>query len=171
MNIQLFEIDYLLVAMDDKNTFNPKQLGFCPYQILDIPRPTFTQASAISDEQFQKNVGSKYRKKALQYHPDRFPNDKSKVEKFLQLKRASDILKDPELRKIYDGYLQAKVQNELRYQKQTLERQTVINDLLRREKEFEQAAESEYQNQSKPKQKKETEFDRIVRETKEEEKR
>jgi molecular chaperone DnaJ len=45
-----------------------------------------------------------YRKLALQYHPDRNPNDKAAEEKFKEASDAYQVLSDPEKRQLYDRY-------------------------------------------------------------------
>ena len=61
------------------------------YEILGVSR-TASQAE-ISDA---------YRKKAMEYHPDRNRDSESASEKFKTVQAAYDVLKDPEKRKGYD---------------------------------------------------------------------
>ena len=63
------------------------------YQILGISR----EASA---EEIKKT----YRKLALQYHPDRNPDDPNAEEMFKKISQAYDVLKDSEKRAAYDRY-------------------------------------------------------------------
>ncbi|MGP8214249.1 MAG: DNA polymerase I [Bacteroidia bacterium] len=61
------------------------------YSILGIDR------NATADE-----IKKAYRKKAMQHHPDRNPNDKDAADKFKEIAEAYDVLGDPKKRKQYD---------------------------------------------------------------------
>jgi molecular chaperone DnaJ len=63
------------------------------YKILGITK------SASTDE-----VKKAYRKLAMKYHPDKNPNDKVAEDKFKEISRAYETLKDPERKKLYDQY-------------------------------------------------------------------
>ena len=49
-------------------------------------------------------VGEAYRKKAIQYHPDKNPGDKEAEEKFKEAAEAYDVLSNPEKRSRYDQF-------------------------------------------------------------------
>jgi len=61
------------------------------YQILGVSR------SASEDE-----IRKAYRKLAMQYHPDRNPNDKQAEEHFKEINEAYQVLNDPQKRAHYD---------------------------------------------------------------------
>lgn len=52
----------------------------------------------------EKGLKSAYRKLAMQYHPDRNPNDEVAERKFKEINEAYDVLKDPDKRAAYDRY-------------------------------------------------------------------
>lgn len=63
------------------------------YEVLGVSK------TATADE-----IKKAYRKKALQYHPDRNPGDKEAEEKFKEAAEAYDVLSNEEQRKLYDQY-------------------------------------------------------------------
>lgn len=63
------------------------------YEVLGVERNVDDQA-----------IKSAYRKKALQYHPDRNPSDKLAEDKFKEAAEAYSILSDPQKRAAYDRY-------------------------------------------------------------------
>uniref|UniRef100_A0A914XWC0 J domain-containing protein n=1 Tax=Panagrolaimus superbus TaxID=310955 RepID=A0A914XWC0_9BILA len=58
-----------------------------------------------------KVIKTAYRKLAMQYHPDRNPNDAEAEAKFLELGEAYDVLKDPQKRAAYDRFGHAAFEN------------------------------------------------------------
>lgn len=63
------------------------------YEILGVPKD--------ADEAQLKKA---YRKLALQFHPDKNPDDPSAEEKFKEVSEAYDVLRDPEKRASYDYF-------------------------------------------------------------------
>lgn len=64
-----------------------------PYVILGVPRDADAET-----------VKSAYRRRAMQYHPDRNPGDAVAEEKFKELSEAYALLRDPEQRARYDRF-------------------------------------------------------------------
>ncbi len=63
------------------------------YEILGVPR------NATEEE-----IKKAYRKKAMEYHPDKNPGDKTAEEKFKEAAEAYEVLRDPDKRAMYDRY-------------------------------------------------------------------
>ncbi len=63
------------------------------YEVLEVTR-TATQAE----------IKKAYRKKAIQYHPDKNPGDKTAEEKFKEAAEAYEVLSDPDKRQRYDQF-------------------------------------------------------------------
>ncbi|MBI4640542.1 MAG: molecular chaperone DnaJ [Candidatus Tectomicrobia bacterium] len=63
------------------------------YEILGVSRNA-------TEEEVKKN----YRRLAMQYHPDRNPNNNEAEEKFKEASEAYEVLRDPEKRDLYDRY-------------------------------------------------------------------
>jgi len=58
----------------------------------------------VSKSSSKEEIKKAYRKKALQFHPDRNPGDKSAEDKFKEAAEAYDVLGDDEKRKRYDQF-------------------------------------------------------------------
>ncbi len=71
------------------------------YEVLGVPK------SAAADE-----IKKAYRKKAIQYHPDKNPGDKASEEKFKEAAEAYEILSNPEKKQRYDQYGHAGMGNQ-----------------------------------------------------------
>jgi molecular chaperone DnaJ len=58
----------------------------------------------VSRDATEEEIKKSYRKVAMQYHPDRNPENKEAEEKFKIASEAYEVLRDPEKRQIYDHY-------------------------------------------------------------------
>ena len=63
------------------------------YEVLEV-------AKNATPEEIKKA----YRKKAIQYHPDKNPGDKVAEEKFKEAAEAYEVLSDPQKRQRYDQF-------------------------------------------------------------------
>lgn len=70
------------------------------YEVLEVSK------NATPDE-----IKKAYRKKAMQYHPDKNPGNKEAEEKFKEATEAYEVLKDEQKRAAYDKYGQAAFEN------------------------------------------------------------
>ncbi|MBP5317328.1 MAG: DnaJ domain-containing protein, partial [Bacteroidales bacterium] len=52
----------------------------------------------------EEEIKKAYRKKAIQYHPDKNPGDKEAEEKFKEAAEAYDVLSNPDKRARYDRF-------------------------------------------------------------------
>ena len=62
----------------------------------------FYELLDVSQDATQEDIEKAYRKKALQYHPDRNPGNTEVHNKFIEIQNAYENLKDKEKRKQYD---------------------------------------------------------------------
>lgn len=71
----------------------------------------FYEALGVGRGVDEKELKSAYRKKAMQFHPDRNPDDKAAEQKFKEVSEAYEILKDPQKRAAYDQFGHAAFEN------------------------------------------------------------
>ena len=64
----------------------------------------YYQLLGVNRESSPDEIKKAYRKLALQYHPDKNPNDPSAEERFKQINQAYSVLSDPDKRAHYDRY-------------------------------------------------------------------
>lgn len=80
-----------------------------PRVVLSFPRAVsakrdYYEVLGVSRESGASEIKKAYRKKAMQFHPDRNPGDASAEEKFKECAEAFEVLQDGEKRKLYDQY-------------------------------------------------------------------
>lgn len=64
----------------------------------------FYEILGVSKSSSQDEIKKAYRKVAMQYHPDRNPNNKEAEEKFKEAAEAYEVLSDPDKRSQYDRF-------------------------------------------------------------------
>ena len=64
----------------------------------------FYEILGVSKNATEAQIKKAYRKKAIEYHPDKNPGDKSAEEKFKKAAEAYEILSDPDKRARYDRF-------------------------------------------------------------------
>jgi len=89
----------------------------------------------IQQSASEKEIKTAYRKKALQCHPDKNPNNPRAAQLFLQLSKILAVLTDTAARAAYDKLVNAKIAAKLREKEYDSKRKKFIDDLARREKE------------------------------------
>ncbi len=58
----------------------------------------------VDEDASDKEIKKAYRKKAMEYHPDRNPDDPEAEQKFKEASEAYEVLSDPEKRQRYDQF-------------------------------------------------------------------
>ncbi|XP_050533559.1 dnaJ homolog subfamily C member 17 [Daktulosphaira vitifoliae] len=81
----------------------------------------------------EKEIKTAYRKKALQCHPDKNPDNPKAAQLFLQLSKILAVLTDKAARAAYDKLVNAKIAAKLREKEYDSKRKKLIDDLARRE--------------------------------------
>ena len=71
----------------------------------------YYEVLGVGREAGEPEIKSAYRKMALQYHPDRNPDDPDAEEKFKEASEAYSVLSDPQKRSSYDRFGHAGLQN------------------------------------------------------------
>jgi molecular chaperone DnaJ len=70
----------------------------------NVTKADYYEVLQVSREASDQELKTSYRKLAMQYHPDRNPNNPEAEEKFKACSEAYQVLSDPEKRAAYDRY-------------------------------------------------------------------
>lgn len=71
---------------------------------MNTTKRDYYEVLGVSRDVDDQGLKGAYRKLALQYHPDRNPNDRDAEEKFKEAAEAYGVLSDPQKRAAYDRY-------------------------------------------------------------------
>jgi len=70
----------------------------------NVTKIDYYEVLSVSRDASDQELKTAYRKLAMQYHPDRNPDDPSAEGKFKECSEAYQVLSDPEKRAAYDRY-------------------------------------------------------------------
>jgi len=76
-----------------------------------MSKPDYYDTLGVSRDASEKDLKVAFRKKAMQYHPDRNPNDNVAEAKFKELGEAYEVLKNGQKRAAYDQFGHAAFEN------------------------------------------------------------
>ncbi|MDF7673748.1 molecular chaperone DnaJ [Acetobacteraceae bacterium ESL0709] len=76
-----------------------------------VTKTDFYEVLEVSRTATQEELKKAFRKKAMQYHPDRNPGDKEAEQKFKEVNAAYEVLRDADKRAAYDRYGHAAFEN------------------------------------------------------------
>lgn len=76
-----------------------------------MSKADYYETLGISRGVDEKELKSAFRKKAMQFHPDRNPGDKGAEQRFKDINEAYEVLKDPQKRAAYDQFGHAAFEN------------------------------------------------------------
>ncbi|EPZ31268.1 DnaJ domain-containing protein [Rozella allomycis CSF55] len=97
----------------------------------------------------EKDISKAYRLKALQYHPDKNPDNPDAEKMFLLVKKSFDVLNNPETRKKYDEMYKAKLERKKRDAEMDAVRKRMMDKLVNGESAFKKRKDEEYEEKVK----------------------
>jgi molecular chaperone DnaJ len=71
---------------------------------MSVAKRDYYEVLSVSRDCDDQTLKSAYRKLALQYHPDRNPNNREAEERFKEAAEAYSVLSDPQKRAAYNRY-------------------------------------------------------------------
>lgn len=118
--------------------------------IKDVNNIGFYSILEIHKTDDQEAIKKAYKKLIKKYHPDK-NKDADTVEKFDKIKIAYELLKNEELKALYDSKLKAKEERKSKQKVMNVKRKKFIEDLENREKASADASSTNYTDEFKEK--------------------
>jgi len=69
-----------------------------------MAKQDYYESLGVSKDADAAELKKSYRKLAMEFHPDRNPDDEAAEQRFKELSEAYEVLKDPEKRAAYDRF-------------------------------------------------------------------
>lgn len=105
-------------------------MGFGRTILSSNGKRDYYEVLGVSRQAAEQEIKSAYRKLALQFHPDRNPNNPDAEEKFKECSEAYAVLADTEKRAAYDRFGHAGVSGPAGFDPSVIDLSDVLNDFL-----------------------------------------
>ena len=115
--------------------------------LKDLKAADLYEFFSVTPVSSDKEITKAYKKKALQHHPDKNPDDPHASETFQKISKAYEILSDPAAKAAYDKWVRAKQASLRRTQELSGKRKRFKEELELKEQSS--AQESEYMREAK----------------------
>ena len=114
-----FDVEEIQAKGEEFNTDFHEAVTHFPAQkeedkgkVIDVTEKGYKLKDKVSKEASADEIKKAYRKKAMQYHPDRNPGNKEAEEKFKEAAEAYDVLSNPDKKARYDQFGHAGMGND-----------------------------------------------------------